>query len=892
MNSYIKSKIRNKKNRSRTKARLNKSKNHYYGMKFNSYESRIQYILQIYDNHFKYLFDKNVTEYSENTLDELKLKMNLGDGFFTEYDNISSIQPLDDNYHVKDINTLCFIQLNIDKKDDFYYTLKIYDNQAIHKIIDLGRYSDTELFNLKKIYNIDNGFFTTEYDNEPLSEHLLVKNIIKLCFKKLYTYEYILHNNKILSSDTLDKELLHNSMIIKIKMRPEFYDKISPYYNDNKLDITITKGNHPVSNLLLPFILIGTISYNSIHNIFIPKPIHSYYNLYKPGDVWSSEILVCLDHTGFYMIHTKDLNSTPDFILNLAIQVYKHRNKVENTLQYNIIVDNLDYYYRMNINPAPSLQTKDLYRLEIMNPFPVSMNDFSLSCNIIRMKTGEEIYCIPSLFSKQFDLEYKSIIKKTKQYMNTPLFNSKYDLRNAGTAISKALGEKLSGDFNSLIEKRIFFYLQDEFPIMNIFKNFILYISKQIKAKVTSSLTLGINSTQLNIMENNTYENSNIGIHSDYNMTTLDKSFRRTILLYINLLDTEVIGFSTKITKTIDTDLSEFTIQKTIDKLNMFEQIINHPNIVQFSRMGNIFIKYIRNLPIEKELYAYNSVYKTKIENINSSIPYFKNLSYILDVIPHIDKSLIKENYFLNFVSQNFELIKFYNKITNDSIISLVSYITYTYKQKVYHLIRELKSNLDSSDPRYKVFNLVEKIMIPKKLGNTDFFIKFSYEPNLTSSYHVLYKNDPLYEYVSDFNKLKYFLFRNGISPDMDLEFINPNHILQYKHDIVIGEACHFKDGGIVYFNGELNHTIDTGIGKRVSIVYKILFEDEMEDTDPNYIPLLEREKRFFIEQERLTKEKRIEEARVDKQNALGYNPIKRQLSLEKKSMLMRKNSL
>jgi hypothetical protein len=146
---------------------------------------------------------------------------------------------------------------------------------------------------------------------------------------------------------------------------------------------------------------------------------------------------------------------------------------------------------------------------------------------------------------------------------------------------------------------------------MNIFKNFILYISKKLKAKATSSLSM--NSVQLNVMENNTYENSNVGIHSDYNNTTTDKSFRRTILIYINLLETDVVGFSTKITKTVATDLPEFTVYKTIEKLTMVEEIIMNPYIIQFSQFGAMCIMESKRLLTIELIKKYNSTYDTNL---------------------------------------------------------------------------------------------------------------------------------------------------------------------------------------------------------------------------------------------------------------------------------------
>jgi hypothetical protein len=120
-----------------------------------------------------------------------------------------------------------------------------------------------------------------------------------------------------------------------------------------------------------------------------------------------------------------------------------------------------------NRNSPDFSHTKDKEQLQFLNYFPVpySLDKFSLSCNIIRMKTGEEIYCIPSLFSTILDADYQSVIKDTRNYMNTQFFKSNYELRSAGGSLSRALGEKLSGDFISLIDKLIFFMYKMNFQL-------------------------------------------------------------------------------------------------------------------------------------------------------------------------------------------------------------------------------------------------------------------------------------------------------------------------------------------------------------------------------------------------------------------------------------------
>jgi len=777
------------------------------------------------------------------------------------------------------------------------YKLDIYDNGKIDTF-PLWDYKETTLHDLKIIKKLKNGFFTSAIDNEQLDENLLVKDIIHICFKKLYTFKYILHNSELFEI-SLPPEYETNAYIITVEMKPEFYDKLSDY--SQKLKITIQqKDSNAIFPLSVPFIFIGAI-------YEIQHPVKVNGNQYmlsfiseKISDATKSKILLCLDYTGIYMIDVSKLIGTNDFMFNLAIEIYKHRNMANRTLQYNAIIDNFNYYYQTHSGIAPDM-ANDEYRLQIINslPVPESLDVFSLSCNIIRMKTGEEIYCIPSLFTNQS--KYDSVIEQTRNYINTDFFKSNYALRSAGTSLSRSLGEKLSGDFISLTDKQIFFYLQPEFPIMNIFKNFILHISKQIKAKATTSISYLVNAIQLNVMENNTYENSNIGIHSDYSYTTKDKSFRRTILMYINLLKTDIIGFSTKITKTVDIDLPEFTIYNTIEKITILEKIITNPFIKQFSKFASICIKKQSNMYepffIKSLVDTYNIEYNTKLLlcDIAAAIPYFNVLSFVLDTVHTIDPSIIEKNHFLSLLSgppvpftntnktiikDRVELLKIFNKISdsdNNTINNLVKNIA-SFKRRFVWIINEqlqkytTAGSLSEIEVLNKLQNIIMSISYLSEHSRTMYFTKYDRQGAILD---MIYKEDPFYKYVTNFSEFIDTHFSDSDS-EMKLDFIEPKKLLKYKHDVVIGEACHFTDGGIVYFNGELNHTIDAGIGKRVSIVFKVLFEDEMEEKDPTYTPLLEREKQFFIEQERITKEKNTQ-----LNNAMSkIAPIKRRESL------------
>jgi hypothetical protein len=73
------------------------------------------------------------------------------------------------------------------------------------------------------------------------------------------------------------------------------------------------------------------------------------------------------------------------------------------------------------------------------------------------------------------------------------------------------------------------------------------------------------------------------------------------------------------------------------------------------------------------------------------------------------------------------------------------------------------------------------------------------------------------------------------------LEKITYDH-KEYQ-EMLYGISCPFIDGGIIYFNGENTHTPDAGIGKRVSIVYKVSYVDR----DPNHpLSIEEREAEYF----------------------------------------------
>jgi hypothetical protein len=134
--------------------------------------------------------------------------------------------------------------------------------------------------------------------------------------------------------------------------------------------------------------------------------------------------------------------------------------------------------------------------------------------------------------------------------------------------------------------------------------------------------------------------------------------------------------------------------------------------------------------------------------------------------------------------------------------------------------IRELASS--PSTPFHKDMVLLDsKFKKPAYASNVEFFAIFMIDIHYFMS---------LFEFDSNPKELSTYL-RDKLGDKTKYD------------DFVKGKACPFVDGGMVYFNGDKSHTLDAGVGKRVSIVYKVSYVDRQPD---NPLSIEEREKVYF----------------------------------------------
>jgi hypothetical protein len=135
-------------------------------------------------------------------------------------------------------------------------------------------------------------------------------------------------------------------------------------------------------------------------------------------------------------------------------------------------------------------------------------------------------------------------------------------------------------------------------------------------------------------------------------------------------------------------------------------------------------------------------------------------------------------------------------------------------------------NNLNKKQEEIVIIQIVEFLVNIKQLNGIEYF-----------------------EYLYHMNKyLKIYQFKIfSLDEKIDNKFLVYEYLQSvfnnYETQINKGYSCNFKDGAISWFDGSDSHTLEAGIGSRMSIAIKLLFFSKDEN---NPIPIRQRETEFF----------------------------------------------
>jgi hypothetical protein len=482
-----------------------------------------------------------------------------------------------------------------------------------------------------------------------------------------------------------------------------------------------------------------------------------------------------------------------------------------------------------------------------------------------------QVYCIRNVHPPD-------TVKQMREYVNSPEFRALYTNKSGASDISRLLNEVKSGDITQEYDRFIFFFMK-EIHLMINFKNWIRTLANEIGVDAYISFVQGSGlNVQINVMENHSNKNMNLGVHSDYDITgdalypenTSDRRrTARTILTYVDLYarGKPVIGFTTKITS-----MSQNESQDNLIEYGLKERCLNLIRLTNYKNRIEVITNETEN-SIKTVLRPYYKQDKFQPEFIPRSggeraiRNYFTMIDSIL--LPDIDDTFY---YFgtqrdeLKRVTDNYrEILDQINTIfknTVDSNPDITNWSTYSIGSEINVITRAAVFN-NKKEYCKEVINTLKKDF--KKGPNLQNNLHRVYEKSVIDQlYNLFIEGDSLEEsrkklqfseLVSDVDAFVSTYFKEPIGPEPTpdnyhaeiVKFIKDNLKELFNTDsyqrVLIGNSCPFVDGGMVYFNGQNTHTLDAGVGKRISIVYKVSFVDRDPD---NKLSIEEREEIYF----------------------------------------------
>lgn len=486
-----------------------------------------------------------------------------------------------------------------------------------------------------------------------------------------------------------------------------------------------------------------------------------------------------------------------------------------------------------------------------------------MKATLITIKNAKgSAYCIRNVHPP-------NTVEEMRNYVNSSAFEALYIMKSGSTGVSQLLNEMKAGDFIQEYDRMIFFFMKQMDLLIN-FKNWIRTLANAIGVDAYIALTpsAGLN-VQINVMKNNTIKNMNIGIHTDYRTDdkflypdgaeTIPRKTARTILTYVDLYGNDgegkpVIGFTTKIAgmsqENAQKKLSDYSLKEKYASYVRLSELINRLEEITDKvdeAIQSILTTHVKNpsmfpifIPSNYDSKrsmgeCFTLIDSILIPDIDDPYYYFKSqrdtLKKINDDLKRDGKEGFDYRLVLNeihevlktAVNKNSDISNWNYKFLKDDRFALLS--KYTLESNKY---QEKFTGLCKKDWSGKIKSeapLIIHLCKILKQGNMSFIILSDVERFIDT-----YMNDP--EAPADVS-------REEIRAYIAENFQDTTEYMEVLH----GNACPFVDGGIVYFNGADTHTLDSGIGRRISIVYKVSYVDRQPD---NPLSIEEREREYF----------------------------------------------
>lgn len=567
------------------------------------------------------------------------------------------------------------------------------------------------------------------------------------------------------------------------------------------------------------------------------------------------------EHKQIQVVGSEYLNLLlPSNNLNLKLGAHFTNQTAYMNQYYSILETSQNFGGKSNLLIHLNPQGKEM-EPNVTTPFT------KMKATLITIKNAKgSAYCIRNVHPP-------NTVKEMRDYVNSPVFKALYTMKSGATGLSKLLNEMKSGDITQEYDRMIFFFMKQMDLLIN-FKNWIRSLANAIDVDAYISFVVGAGlNVQINVMENHSNKNMNLGVHSDYavNTTALypdDKGTKqgtaRTILTYVDLYakGKPVIGFTTKITgmsqenaqeKLVEYSLQEkcanyvrlYDLQDRLDKIT--DEVEEKIKIIMKNNIRRSFVDppFIPDsYQLKKKREWFTMIDSILIPDIDDPYYYFK-----------LQREALKK--------RNVELQEIFKKEGFDYRIVL---------NKVHEVLKEaLQANPDISN--WNTESMGPDLMNIEKTYKTQFEvsknkIKQLFENNqennmITHLYNIFftswyYENVGIsYIYALLMSDVDRFitLYMNhpkaptGVSQEEIRSFLidNLQDTTEYQQ-VLYGNSCPFVDGGMVYFNGADTHTLDAGIGKRISIVYKVSFVDRRirKNNDAEFETIEQREKKYF----------------------------------------------
>ena len=667
-----------------------------------------------------------------------------------------------------------------------------------------------------------------------------------------------------------------NVLVLTLKKTDHFDDPIDdtlPEQPERLITVSIDstiKGLHTLPIIILGYIvryndvnILYEVLYSSEHGTRVEDTILYYNDQNININMNQPFLIVYMDkNKKIKLVGNKYLNllltsvyDTPIYDINIKLGAH-FSNQVEYMKQYYSLLASNSYFngksnLLIHLNPLCN---------GILGPMEPTDRPFT------KMKTSFLALKKPFSVSNVYfirNLHPPDTIQEMRDYINSPEFKILYRKKVAATSLSRALNGRESGDITQEYDRFILFFME-KIDLMINYKNWIRTLANAIGVDAYISFVMGAGTNaQLNIMDNYSNKDMNLGVHTDYDTKkeilypyNTDRDTRktvRTILCYVDLYDRgkPTVGLTTKISAMSKSDSRKYLLEYSIKE--------KCKNYIRLHNMMQRIIRILDTLDedITSSLRKYEIAYKPLPEFIPKNV-YQRRQCIVLNnvdsiLLPDIDDPYYFFNTQRNDLKRNDYPYKEMCQIVHEKIERVMNDnkdITYWNIKLIYNNCDEIYKSLNE----YNTFVISIKSL--SEMDQAPTWIKYLYRlltiDNEFMKVHTIL--NPVYFFALIIVDVQTFIDtyllchlevqQSGITREQiqdTLEKITHDH-KEYQ-EMLCGISCPFIDGGIIYFNGEMVHTPDAGIGKRVSIVYKVSYVDR----DPNNIlSIEEREAEYF----------------------------------------------